>query len=342
MFTVMNMSILADEVDVITELRDQLAANGIFRFKDIRRTQNHLQVTCPFHKDGQESKPSCGITTNDIKQGDKLVKAGTVHCFTCGTTCSLEEMISMLYGKEDFGIFGAEWLRKNFISAIYEQDNRQSICLSLDRNTKKTVDNTIKYVSEEELDRYRYVHPYMYQRKLTDEIIELFDVGYDDNFVLKNKSGGESHLHCITFPVRDITGGTLFIARRSVDIKFFNYPAGVDKPVYGIYELSKLEKYPNEIIICESIFNCLTCWAYGKFAVALNGTGTYEQYQQLLKMPNRKFILGLDPDDAGYRGRQKLRKALGCSKIITEYIIPDGKDINDLSKEEFDNLEEVF
>jgi hypothetical protein len=61
----------------------------------------------------------------------------------------------------------------------------------------------------------------------------------------------------------------------------------------------------------------------------------------LKKLPVRKYILGLDPDDAGNRGRAKLRKYLGDSKIITEYVIPVGKDINDLTKEEFDALEEV-
>ena len=341
MFKVMGMPILADEVDIIAELRNQLNLNGINLFRSIKRTQHHIQVTCPFHKNGQESKPSCGITTDDIKQGDKIIPSGTVHCFTCGTTCSLEEMISRVFGKEDFGVFGAEWLRKNFISAMYEQNNRKEIKLPLLRS-KNTETKNIEYVSEEELDKYRYVHPYMYQRKLNDDIIETFDVGYDSDFILKSNSGKESHLRCVTFPVRDISGKTLFVARRSVDIKFFHYPSGVNKPVYGLYELSKISPYPTEVIICESIFNCLTCWVYGKYAVALNGTGTESQIKQLLQMPTRKFILGLDPDDAGNRGRSKLRKALSGSKIITEYNIPVGKDINDLTKEEFDNLEELL
>lgn len=339
MFTALGMPILADEVEVIEELRDQLAANGIFRFHTIRHTDKHIQTNCPFHKDGQESKPSCGITTEDIKQGSKIVPAGTVHCFTCGKTCLLPEMISELFGRNDFGTFGAEWLRKNFITATYE--NRPEIELNLTRNAE-TKKDTIKYVSEEELDKYRYYHPYMYQRKLTDDIIERFDVGYDNDYILVGKDGTDHHIKCVTFPVRDISGKTLFVARRSVETKFFHYPSGVTKPVYGVYELSQINPYPTEVIICESIFNCLTCWAYGKYAVALNGTGTHDQYEQLRKLPVRKYILGLDPDEAGFRGRMKLRKALQNDKIITEYDIPAGKDINDLTKEEFDSLEELL
>lgn len=337
MFTAMGMPILADELEVLTELQTQLALNGVFRFKKFRRLQDHIQFCCPFHKDGQEESPSCGITTNDIKYADgHVVRAGTVHCFACGYTSSLEQMISRLFGHEDFGTFGANWLRTNFLSVSYEDRPEIELDLSRDTDKKKT---PVKYVSEEELDSYRYIHPYMYQRKLTDEVIELFDVGFDANFKLTEKA---DPIPCITFPVRDITGGTLFIARRSVVSKMFHYPVGVDKPVYGVYELSLFETYPKEVIICESIINCLTCYTYGKYAVALNGTGTVQQYEQLKSLPCRKFILGLDPDDAGNRGRDKLRKALYNSKLVTDLIIPKGKDINDLTKEEFDALEETL
>lgn len=354
LFKVNDTPIIADEVEVIVRLREQLALNGVDRFKNIRRLDNHLQVTCPFHKGGQETKPSCGITINDIKQGGKLVKAGTVHCFTCGYVSSLEEMISRLYGKDDMGVFGIEWLKKNFTTIAYEQ--RKDITgLQQGRETRARISDIkpkekepIKYVSEEELDSYRYTHPYAYKRRLTDDIIEQFDVGYDDHFILESPDKNDPSkvreflYRCLTFPVRDETGGTLFIARRSVDKKFFHYPAGVDKPVYGVYELSQLENYPDTVIICESILNCLTCWAYGKYAVALNGTGTKQQLEQLKKMPTKHFVLGLDPDDAGNRGRQKIKNYLGKCKILTEYIIPKGKDINDLTKEQFDALEEVI
>lgn len=340
MFTLNGAPILADEISILTELKNQLAANGIYRFKTFRTTTNHIQFNCPFHKGGQESKPSCGIVTRDIHYGNgKVVKAGTVHCFACGYVGTLETMISELFGRNDFGIFGKEWLRKNFTTVEYEE--RPEIKLDMSRGNKKAP-QTFQYVSEDELDTYRYTHPYMYQRKLTDEVIEMFDVGYDKDFVLKGNDGKESHLRCITFPVRDITGGTLFIARRSVDMKFFHYPAGTLKPIYGIYELSKLPEYPHEIIVCESIFNCLTCYVYGRPAIALNGTGSDSQLKELKSLPCRKLILGLDPDNAGRKGRKRIRDALSGSKIITELDIPEGKDINDLTRDEFDGLAELL
>ena len=299
-------------IDILLELKNQLNINKIYLFNQIKELPENIMVTCPFHKNGQERKPSCGIKKSD----------GTVHCFTCGETCSLEQLISRCFGKNDLGQFGLNWLKNNFLGEILKN---RDFTINLFRDNKKL--KNIDYISEEELNNYRYYHDYMYKRKMTDEVIEKFDIGYD------------SKTNCITFPVRDENGNCLFIARRSVISKFFNYPKNIEKPVYGIYELPK---NVNEVIICESMINAITCYTYGKPAVALNGTGTDYQINQLKRLNCRKFILALDPDTAGEKGRAKLKKALKDYKIITEYKIPIGKDINDLTKEEFENLVEIF
>ncbi len=320
MFKVSGIPILEDDLTVLNELKNQLELQGIYRFATFKVGPNNIQFNCPIHNDGMEKKPSCGISTVDKKDHP----AGTVHCFSCGYTATLEQMISDCFGYTDNGRFGKDWLLKNFVTISIE--SRKDISLDFNREAEVTKNN---YISDHELDAYRYYHPYMYKRKLTNEIIEIFDVGYDK----KNQ--------CITFPVRDRQGNTLFIARRSVNIKFFNYPTGVEKPVYGLYEWENFSK-ANEVIICESIINALTCWSWGKAAFALNGTGTEYQVKQLLQLPIRKYILGLDPDAAGQRGAEKLKKALMKHKIVTSLELPAGKDINDLEKEEFEKLVEIF
>ena len=332
MFYVSGNPILADDLEVLQELKRQLEINGILRFASFKVGQRNIQFNCPIHNDGQERKASCGISTVN-QEG---TPAGTVHCFACGYTATLDEMVSHCFGKDDNGTFGKEWLIKNFLTVSV--DNRKPINLDLTRSRKNR--GVEHFITEEELDSYRYYHDYMYKRKLTDEIIEKFDVGYDKHFELKDKDGKVTNvLRCVTFPVRDAEGNTLFIARRSVDTKFFHYPEGVEKPVYGLYELPK---DANEVIICESIFNALTCYVYGKPAVALLGLGTKEQYEQLRRLPCRKFITALDPDNAGQKATVKLKRALGSSKLVTSFRIPYGKDINDLTLEEFENLEEIF
>ena len=171
----------------------------------------------------------------------------------------------------------------------------------------------------------------MRKRRLTDEIIELFDVGYDRDS------------ECITFPVRDIDGNCLFVARRSVHTKFFSYPQGVEKPVYGLYELNNSNEKPKEIIICESMIDALTCWVYGKPAVALNGLGTETQFRDLNDFPIRKYILATDMDNAGIKARKRIKQGLK-RKLVTEYVwdVNKFKDINDMEKEDFLNLREIF
>ena len=318
-----NHVILDDTQDILIELRKQLELNGVKRFAKFIDSGNNIQTNCPFHKEGQERKPSFGINK----------KTGECHCFGCGWSGTLSEMISNCFGKDDFGVYGNKWLIRNFLSVAVE--SRPDIDVDFCRR-KKITSETKKYISEQELDSYRYTHPYMYKRKLTDEIIDLFDIGYDKN------------TECITFPNRDINGNCLFIARRSVKTKFFNYPQDVEKPVYGLYECNICAKtiknwFPDEIIICESMIDALTCWVYGKYAVALNGTGNENQFKTLRNMPNRKFILATDMDEAGLKARERIRQSLG-NKIVTEYVwdINVAKDINDMNKEYFDSLREVF
>lgn len=303
-------------IDIINELKLQLALQGINLFSRIKDLPQDLMVSCPFHKNGQEKKPSCGIRKED----------GYLHCFSCGESCSLEQLIGRCFGKYDLGQYGLNWLKNNFLGDLYKE---RTIYIDMQRNTVKTNSST-KYIDDKELDEYRYWHPYMKKRKLTDDVIELFDIGYDEK------------TDCITFPIKDWKGNCLFIARRSVKGKYFNYPNNVEKPVYGIYELYQQKEFPQEIYICESMIDALTLWGIHKYAVALNGLGTEYQFKQLNEIPCRKFILATDNDRAGMQARKVIVNKLK-NKIITQVILPEGKkDINECTFDELENLQEVF
>lgn len=164
-----------DVIDVIIELKNQLAINGIFLFNSIKELPDDVMISCPFHKNGQERKPSCGIRKED----------GWVHCFACGESSSLTQMISRCLGYDDLGQQGLGWLKTNFLGDISVNRN-----LDLDLSRNKSIIKS-QFVSEDELNKYRYYHEYMFKRKMNEEVIEKFDIGYDVN------------TNCITFPVRD-------------------------------------------------------------------------------------------------------------------------------------------
>lgn len=312
MFSVNGIPILENEINIVVELKRQLELQGVHLFHVIRDVGNDIMTTCPFHKGGQERKPSFGIGKNMV-----------CHCFACGWSGMFDTVISLCFGYDDCGYFGSKWLSKNFVTIAVEE--RKPIELDMVRGRR--VDEK-KYITEEELAKYRYYHPYMYERGMTDEIINTFDIGYD------------SDTDCITIPVADLTKNIVFVARRSVKSKFFHYPSGSEKPVYCADRI--MEYNPSTpVIITESAFNTLTCWKFNKPSVALFGTGAENQYEVLRNLPTKKFILALDPDNAGEYGTQKLIKHLSPYKILTRLIIPKGKDLNDLDSEIL-NLQEVF
>lgn len=314
-----------DVVDIITTLRNQLAENGISLFAKYFDSGNDLMVCCPYHKNGQERRPSAGIRKSD----------GQFHCLACGETHSLPEVISHCFGYDDkFGKAGFKWLVNNF--ATTEIQERGSITVNFARLNNVNVPDVVPTkIGDEELDTYRYVHPYMYERGLTDEIIEKFDIGYDKT------------TDSITFPVRDNNGDCMFVARRSVKTKYFDLPDNITKPLYGMYELTHTTgfgvKYPVKLYVCEGLFDCLRLWCNGKLAVAGFGClfNTY-QVKQLQDLPIRTIVLALDNDEAGKKANKRLRKLI-TNKIIKEVVLPDGrKDIGECTDEEISSLEEIL
>ena len=320
--------IQSDVRSILDLLKFDLAQHGLDIFHMFRNNGDNIQTNCPFHKGGQERKPSFGVNGEIDK----------CHCFACGWSGTIEEMVSELYGYQDDGKFGKRWLIKRFNTVeietrpnimerfngrqinVYNYNRGDNICNSADNR------DCDRYIGEQELDKYRYIHPYMYQRGLTDEIIERFDIGYD------------REREEITFPVADLQGTVRFIASRSVKSKFFRLPKDENKPIYQGYRF--ISGRYKEAYITESFLNCLTCWKYDKPAMAMIGTGNKKQYEILNRLPVREYILAFDPDEAGRKATERFKKYVH-GKIIKELVYPDNRDINDL-QEEFLNCKIIF
>lgn len=291
--------------------------------RDIKTTRDNLVVSCPSHSNGQERKASCGISLrNRLTSDGRQIPAGTVHCFSCGYTASLTSLISHCFGHNDGGAFGTQWLLSRFY--VTDVDSRRPLSLNMSREISTAV-----YVSEEELSRYRYVHSYMYDRKMTDDVIERFDVGYDHE------------TDCITFPVRDVTGGVVSVQRRAVKGKRFVNDTSSERGsvLYGLYEATQVKA--TELYVCESIIDSLTLWSKSKPSVALMGAvPTATQIDMLIRFPARHIILALDNDKAGLIGQDTLISRLRMHKMISRVLMPSGvKDINDMSDDELSDIQ---
>ena len=326
----------------VEAILDKLESTQYIRLGKI--TGDYHTVYCPFHKDGKERKPSCGVLIREQYKNGQRYPAGFWHCFTCGAAKTMPEAVTEILESRHISKSGLDWLKENIDGFEGDTEFEKLIPDNLftDVNDKFAVDYISKhskpaentFISEQELAGYRFTVPYMYQRGLTDELIEKYDIGFDAHHI---PPGRKKELPCITFPVHDTDGNVLFMCRRSIEGKYFNYPAGVTKPVYGLYQLDKNIK---RLVVCESCFNALTAVKYGDPAVALLGTGNPYQIEQLKRTGVHEFVLAFDPDEAGRHATVKLKKALHDVGIVWSFDgIPEGKDINDLTYQQYKDLE---
>ena len=303
---------------------------------------DYYSIYCPFHNDGHERRASFGILIRDQVRNGRVYPAGFSHCFTCNYHKNIIDFVTDVLNQNRDSKSAVDWLTENIPGFSYDEsdfeylvprDMVKQINANFAVEMLKSFEAPKDYVSEEELAGYRFTVPYMYERGLTDELIDKFDIGVDMNYV---PPGRKRKVPCVTFPVRDINGKVLTIVRRSIKGKAFYLPANISKPLYGIYEFPKNSK---RVMIVESCFNALTSWKYGIPAIALLGTGTALQIKQLKSLGVEEYILGLDPDDAGDRASNKLKSALKSTAIVRRLIdIPAGKDINDLTEDEFNSI----
>jgi len=323
----------------VVKIVDKLAEFNLVRTNKI--INSYYSVYCPFHNGGQERKPSCGVLIHDEYRGGRRYRAGSWHCFACGIYKNMNEAVTDILKLHSIGKSGFDWLKENVpgfedefeFEYLVPEDLMEAVNnkFALDYIQEKTQPPQT-FISEEELASYRFTVPYMYERKLTDEIIEKYDIGYDANWI---PSGRKRPVPCITFPVRDEYGRTLFFCRRSIQGKLYNLPTGVTKPVYG---LDMIPKGTKSVIVCESILNALTAVRYGYNAVALLGTGNAYQMTQLKRLGCHEFVICMDGDEAGKRATDKLKRQLSSVAIVWSINMIDGKDLNDLDKETFDAL----
>lgn len=321
MIKVSGLSIHVEVADVV----NQLISEGLLSSKTSYKN-DYIMVCCPYHN---EKNPSSSITTHTIQKRDRVVPIGYFHCFGCGSSGNLFEFISQCLGKHDGGFAGIAWVRKHY---TVEEALGSSVNIPSKLNRRTRLNKKHSVITETELDSYRNIHPYMYERHLDDYYIDYFDIGYDPN------------IQTLTFPVKDLQGNVGYISRRSVNSRFHMQETEEIKTdfIWGAYECIQeiLKNGREEVYICESVLNAIRYWQVGKLAVALMGTGGGNQYRLLSRIPVTYFVTSLDCDKAGYTGTSKILnssylKGVNIRQIqYPDWVKEEGKDINDLTDDE--------
>ena len=311
---ILNNKIIITPIEqILRQLRQELKPiNG--KLRDIGEIRNgNIPVTCPQHKDGFENHPSCNIYA---LRDNSDTPYGFAHCFTCGLSMSLPKFIGYCFDEDE--VFGKEWLLLRAETVfISETEYLPKIELK-----KPIIKN---YLSESELQKYNFYNDYMWKRKLTKEVVDKFQVGYNPA------------TNSITFPVRDSKGNLIGITERNISNKYFYIPKFSNKPIYLLDYIIK--NNITSCIITEGQIDALTSWSYGVPAIATIGTPSKYQISELNKSGIRSLTTLFDNDEAGKKFENYIKDNLNKEILLTIKHIPDPyKDINDLSKEQFLNL----
>lgn len=303
-----NKKIATDLFTIIQDIKNNIFNGKLAYF---REDGSNIKVTCPIHKNGQEKKPSAFIYIGD----DDKIDYGTFHCFACGHKAPFYHFVAECFDKSDD--WAKAWLINNYAEDSFEESTLDLKEITLSPNKKE-------YLNENILESFESFHPYMSERKLSRDVCKRFDVRYDPK------------TSCIVFPVRDENGHLVMLTRRSVINKSFIIDKEKEKPVYLLYYLKR--KNIDSCFVTESQINCLTCQSYGLPAIAMLGTGSQHQYDVLNKSPIRYYVLCFDGDAAGKAGAERFLKNIRKDVIVDILEMPPGKDVNDLSKDEFFKL----
>ena len=313
-----NKIIVEPIINIIQQLKKE--SNYQF-FHDIQDKGSYIRVTCPFHKEGHESHPSCSIY---VSTDNNNIVPGTLHCFTCGAKYQLFSVVSYCLNLNDDEL-GKEWLIQRF-GQLYQQDTVQLEKIQFNSKKETKIDENILYT-------YEYNNPYALNyllnvRHLSRDIIEKFKVGYDKNS------------NSVTFPTWSSNGDLVGVFKRNIETKKFVIPDNIVKPIYLLDYIIK--NNITTVYVVESQINALTLYGWDRPAVALFGTGTQDQYKELNKSGIRHYILCFDPDDAGYKGQERFIKNISKDVFVDCIQLPKNKDVNNLTFEEFRKLEEIY
>ena len=295
------------DVDAVFEA---LRASTSF-FREYQESGDDIMTQCPFHGGGVEKKPSCGIC--HVRTNPEY---GKYHCFACGAKGTIISLVNQLSDKDLNDRYGVAFIQA--VSDISFIDRHGVITVA----PRTPIQH--KSVTEVELLSYRSTSvPYLTEERHIKPIIQkAFDTGYDPV------------ANAVTFPVKLLDGSVPFVIRRSIEHKWYNYPAGVDKPVYGAFEYYKMVPqdsiFGRRVVIVESAINALTLWGFGIPSWALLGTGSDKQFEFLNKADIREYLTCMDGDKAGMDATEKLKKKL--HQRVTPIPMLPKKDVNDLSE----------
>lgn len=216
-----------------------------------------------------------------------------VHCFSCGKTYDLFDLVAMDKGLDKSTAF-IETIK------IYEPrllERNQKVSENLQNKVDSFEQDYKKW--QEELSKSEKALSYLYNRGLSDETIKKFGLGFNANYYTN-----VSPIQAIIIP----NGNESFTARniewKQTDDKDFRIRKKGKSKIYNLE--NAIQSDENYCFIAEGEFDCLSFAELGYNAIGLGSCSNYEQLFNANLNSSKTYILALDNDEAGIETTEKI------------------------------------
>ncbi len=275
---------------------------------------DNMAAKCPFHKGGQEKRPSFYVYTGPTKSARQVT--GSAFCHTCNEGWSFVSL-----------------LRKLGIGRSYVDAAREIVeeLAPKKRSYYDQISLEMTVLPEVILGVFEYAPKSLLSDGFDKELLKEFDIGFD--FARKR----------VIFPLRDHVGNLVGISGRSVTGDFPRYKIYKEelKEVASGYEFKKgrilwgLDRFyttamqvglRSPVVVCEG-FKAAMWVAQCGFpnVVALLGAHCSPEQKLLLSRVTNEVVLFLDNDGPGRKATYKVSKFLSVDTDVHIASYPSSK-----------------
>ena len=325
--------------EIIDEVRQNNdVVDVISQYVHLSRKGRNYFGLCPFHN---EKSPSFSVSP------DKQI----FHCFGCGVGGNVYTFLMKIEGL-------------TFLEALETLAERAKIQLpTLDTgldSQKEELKSKVYKINEISAEFYhqnlykttaKIAQEYIKKRKLNQETLEAFQIGYsgrvdemykflrekgfgekeilESGLVIKNDNGTykDRYRNRLMFPICDVRGRVIGFGGRVLDDskpKYINSPENIvyskGRHLFGL-NIAKKES-AKKILIVEGYMDVISLHQRGiKNVVGALGTALTEQQGWLLRKTTEQVILGFDADGAGQNAiarSMEILQNMGCDMRVLQ------------------------
>ncbi|BBD07784.1 DNA primase [Desulfovibrio ferrophilus] len=322
------------------------------RFVDLRQVSGRWSGPCPFH---QETKPSFSVNP----------EMGYYYCFGCRASGDVIDFYCNIHGLEFRE--GLQQLAEEVgveLSTARPDPQRDEKKRKRSRSLKLHEQAAEFYIRNLNAPSGKIAGDYLVQRKLSDEVIKSFSLGYspDDwhgfekfaqakgfqpkeavqaGLLVQNEKGNiyDRFRGRLMFPIHNLSGQVIAFGARTLtgdDPKYLN---SSESPIYvkgdhlyGLFQARRTIAHLKEALLTEGYTDVLSLHQFG-FSNACGVLGTALTESQVRRLAGfcSQVALVFDGDGAGRKAALRssemiLARGMNCRVVI----LPDGEDVDSL------------